>query len=58
MQLNNENYVIYTKAKEDLAMVIAQMVSGIDGVTPEQDDYELACEVEQMIEDKINEYYF
>lgn len=49
--------VPYTKAKEDLTMIVAQMVSGVEGVTPEQEDYELACEIENLILDRIADWY-
>lgn len=32
----------YTTAREDLAKLIAQETSGLEGALPEQDDYDLA----------------
>lgn len=47
----------YMTAHEDLTMVIAQMTSGMKDCIPEQDDYELAREVKEKIEDMIQDYY-
>lgn len=48
---------VYMTAREDLTMIIAQMTSGIAGAMPEQDDYEIAGEVELIAREKIKEYY-
>lgn len=47
----------YNNAREDLTVVIAQMTSGIEGALPEQDDYELAGDVVEVIEDMIEAFH-
>lgn len=57
MQTDSEEMKPYMTARHDLTFIVAQMTSGIKGVLPEQDDYELAGEIELMIEEKIQEFY-
>ena len=49
----------YTSSMEvnDLGFIIAQMTSGIKGVLPEQDDFDIAKEARDVIEGLIEEYY-
>lgn len=39
----------YSNAREDLAKVVAQEVSGVSEALPEQDDYDLADELLKFI---------
>lgn len=42
----------YDKARDDLAKVIAQQISGVEGVLPERDDYDLAEVLLYYIDDE------
>jgi hypothetical protein len=44
---------VYTTAKEDLAKIIAQITSGVKDSIPEQDDFDLAAEVEFFIDSHL-----
>ena len=47
----------YSTEVNDLAFIIAQMTSGIKGALPEQDDFELAKEARDKIQELISDYY-
>lgn len=47
----------YNTEINDLAFIIAQMTSGVKGALPEQDDFVLAKEVRDKIQESIDEYY-
>lgn len=40
--------------RDKMAQVIAEYVSGVDNASPEQDDYELADKVCQLIEAELS----
>lgn len=44
-------------ALNDIGFVVAQMTAGFKGALPEQDDFDIASEVRDRIQELIDEFY-